>query len=498
MPRDQSAIRREPVRLVWALMEREIRDTLRDWRMVIPILILTLLFPLLMSFVADMALGWVAKYGAPIVGERMMPFLLLVVGFFPISFSLVIALETFVGEKERNSLEPLLATPLSDTQLYLGKTLAAMIPPLLAAYLGITVYIAGLYVFEGWLPSATLLVLIVLLTTAEGLVMVSGAVVVSSQTTSVRAANLLASFIIIPVAFLMQAEALIMFWANYHVLWWILAFLIVVDVILIRMGIHIFNREFLLGREIDRLDVPYIWRTFWARMAWQRWAFGLDPDKLPGWLAWLGVVGGLYRYRLPSIVSGSWMAVATVVVALGLSAGVGLSFARWYPLPSHFLQLDQVSPEMFTELPAIDWLPSFTVWGVLANNIRALVGATLLAVFSFGALAIVLLMAPMAIIFFFVVQAANAGFDPALFFGAFVMPHGILELPAAILATALAVRMGAVFMSPPEGMTVGQGFLRAVADFLTLFVALVLPLLALAAVLEVHVTPAVVIWAFGR
>jgi uncharacterized membrane protein SpoIIM required for sporulation len=126
------------------------------------------------------------------------------------------------------------------------------------------------------------------------------------------------------------------------------------------------------------------------------------------------------------------------------------------------------------------------------------VGATLLAVFSFGALAITLLMAPLAIIFYFVVQAANAGFNPALFFGAFVMPHGILELPAAIMATALAVRMGAVFMSPPEGMTVGRGFLRALADFLIVFVALVVPLLALAAVLEVHVTPAVVVWAFGR
>jgi ABC-type transport system involved in multi-copper enzyme maturation permease subunit/uncharacterized membrane protein SpoIIM required for sporulation len=488
----------EPFRLVWALVEREIRDTLRDWRMVIPILILTLLFPLLMSFVADMAMGWVAKYGAPIVGDRLMPFLLMVVGFFPISFSLVIALETFVGEKERNSLEPLLATPLSDTQLYLGKTLAAMIPPLLAAYLGITVYLIGLYVFEGWLPSAPLLLLILLLTTAEGLVMVSGAVVVSSQTTSVRAANLLASFIIIPVAFLMQAEALIMFWANYHVLWWILAFLIVVDAILIRMGIHIFNREFLLGREIDRLNVPYIWRTFWARMTWEAWAFGLDVDRLPRWLRWLGVVGGFYRHRLPTIVHRSWVAIATVVLGLVLSAVVGLVFARWYPLPPEFLQLDQVSTDMFTELPAIDWLPSFTVWGVLANNIRALVGATLLAVFSFGALAITLLMAPLAIIFYFVVQAANAGFNPALFFGAFVMPHGILELPAAIMATALAVRMGAVFMSPPEGMTVGQGFLRALADFLIVFVALVVPLLALAAVLEVHVTPAVVVWAFGR
>jgi ABC-type transport system involved in multi-copper enzyme maturation permease subunit len=492
---------------VLTLVQREIRDTLRDWRMVVPILILTLIFPALMSFVADMALNWVARYGASVVGDRLMPFLLMVVGFFPISFSLVIALETFVGEKERRSLEPLLATPLSDAQLYLGKTLAAMIPPLLAAYLGITVYLIGLYFFEGWVPSLTLLVLILLLTTAEGLVMVSGAVVVSSQTTSVRAANLLASFIIIPMAFLMQGEALIMFWANYSVLWLIVIFLIVVDAVLIRMGIHMFNRESLLGREIDELNVPYLWRTFWGHMRWKSWAFGLDQEELPPWLSQnrlfrtvldgIGAIGGLYRHRIPGILRRSWLAIVTVLIGLGLSALVGFNFAARYPLPTQILQFDQISPEMFTELPAIDWLPSFTVWGVLANNVRALVGATLLAVFSFGTLAIALLMAPMAIIFFFVLQAAQAGYSPLLFFSTFVLPHGVLELPAAIIATALAVRLGAAFMSPPEGMTVGEGWLQALAEFVTVFVALVVPLLALAAAVEVHVTPAIVVWAYS-
>jgi ABC-type transport system involved in multi-copper enzyme maturation permease subunit len=487
----------EPLRLVLVLMQREIHDTLRDWRMVVPILILTLLFPALMSFVADMALDWVARYGAAIVGDRLMPFLLMVVGFFPISFSLVIALETFVGEKERNSLEPLLATPLSDAQLYLGKTLAAMIPPLLAAYIGIGVYLLGLYVFKGWAPPFELLVLVFALTSAEALVMVSGAVVVSSQTTSARAANLLASFIIIPVAFLMQGEAIIMFWANYGVLWWIVLFLVVVDAGLIRMGIHLFNRESLLGRQIDELNVPYLWRTFWGHMRWRSWFFGLDPEALPPWLRWMGAAGGLYRHQIPAVLRRSRLAILTVVIGLALSAVVGFGFAARYPLPAEVLQLDQVSPESFADLPAVDWLPAFTVWGVLGNNVRALVGASLLAIFSFGTLAIALLMAPLAIIFYFVVQAAYAGYSPLLFFGAFVLPHALFELPAAIIATALAVRLGAIFMSPPEGMSVGEGWLWALADFVQVFIALVVPLLALAAAVEVHVTPAVVVWAFG-
>jgi len=492
----------EPLRLVLALIEREIRDTLRDWRIVVPIVILTLFFPALMSFVADMALDWVARYGAPIIGERTLPFLLMVVGFFPISFSLVIALETFVGEKERKSLEPLLATPLTDAQLYLGKTLAAMIPPLLAAYLGITVYLVGLYFFKGWTPPLILLALILLLTTAEALVMVCGAVVVSSQTTSVRAANLLASFIIIPMALLIQGEAIIMFWANYDVLWWIVLFLAVVDIILVRMGIHTFNREELLGREIDELNIASLWRTFCGHLRWEPWFFGLDlqeesGEKMPVWLRWLRTVGGLYGRDIPAILRRSWLALVVVAVGLLFSACIGYGFAARYPLPPEMLRLENVSAEMFAELPAVDWLPTFTVWGVLVNNVRSLLGGALLAVFSFGTLAVPLLMAPLAIVFFFVTQAAYVGYSPVLFFAAFVLPHGLLELPAASIATALAVRLGATFMSPPRGMTVGEGWLWALADFIKVFFALVVPLLALAAVIEVHVTPSIVVWAFG-
>ena len=54
----------------------------------------------------------------------------MIVGFFPITVSLVIALESFVGEKERRSIEPLLSSPLEDWQLYLGKLLASLVLPM--------------------------------------------------------------------------------------------------------------------------------------------------------------------------------------------------------------------------------------------------------------------------------------------------------------------------------------------------------------------------------
>ena len=244
------------------ITRREVRDQFRDWRIIVPIIVLTVIFPWLMNFTARVLVNFVESYGAPVVGDRLIPFLLMIVGFFPISISLVIALESFVGEKERHSIEPLLSSPLRDWQLYLGKLLAALVPPLLASYLGIGVYLFGVYQRVGWKPESTLLIQILALTAVQALVMVSGAVVVSSQTTSVRAANLLASFIIIPMTLLIQAESIVMFWANYSVLWWAIIGQIFIAALLVRTGVAHFNREELLGRELDALNIRWAWGKF--------------------------------------------------------------------------------------------------------------------------------------------------------------------------------------------------------------------------------------------
>ncbi|MGD2058338.1 MAG: ABC transporter permease subunit, partial [Anaerolineales bacterium] len=275
----------------WILARREIRDQFRDWRILTPIIMLTLFFPLLMNFTARQAVDFVERYGAPIIGDRLIPFLLMVVGFFPISISLVIALESFAGERERLSLEPLLATPLSDAQLYIGKLVASMAPPLSAAYLGIIVYLTGLYFRLGWVPEPQLLLQVVVLTTVQALVMVSGAVVISSQTTSVRAANLLASFIIIPVAQLIIGESMIMFWGRYNILWLIILVQSLIALVLMRIGLRLFNREELLGRELDVLDLRWVGRTFWD-------AFKDGATSVTDW--YRGVLNrSLRRIRVP-------------------------------------------------------------------------------------------------------------------------------------------------------------------------------------------------------
>ena len=193
------------------------------------------------------------QYNASAAGEQAIPFLLLVVGFFP---DLVLARDRpgdLCGRKRAQEPRATAGHAALQHPALLGKTLAALIPPVVAALLGIAVYLISLFVNIEYRPARRLVLQIVLLTTGRGLIMVSAAVIISSQTTSVRAANLLASFIILLVAFLVQGEALIMFWARYDLLWFVLLALMVSELILVRMGIRIFNREELLGREIDKL-----------------------------------------------------------------------------------------------------------------------------------------------------------------------------------------------------------------------------------------------------
>lgn len=462
------------------ITRREVRDQFRDWRILFPILMLTLFFPALMNFTAERALHFVQNFGASVIGERLIPFLLMIVGFFPVSVSLVIALESFVGEKERHSIEPLLASPLSDWQLYLGKLLAAVLTPLMASYLGIAVYMVGVYRKLGWLPDSVLLSQILLLTSVQAVLMVSGAVVISSQTTSVRAANLLASFIIIPMALLIQGESIVMFWGRYHILWWAIAGLVVVTSLLVRSGVAHFSREELLGQELDSLNFRWGWQVFIQK-------FSDGAHSLLGW----------YR-QVFSLVSRE-MVIPSILVGLVLVAGiwVGTTQAKVFVLPSELMQLDSLEGGAFQGTDVIRFYSVTGVGSVWLHNIRAIVLASVLGLFSFGVLGVIILMLPLALVGYFMASLTTVGMSPALFFGSFVLPHGILEIPAIILAGGAILRLGATLATPSHGQTVGESLLNSLADWFRVMIGLVLPLLLGAAILEVYLTPLIVTLVMG-
>ncbi len=492
---------RSSLAMIAIIVRRELRDTMRDWRIVSPIAILTLFFPWLMNWTAQLAIDFVQKRQADIIGERMVPFLLMIVGFFPISFSLIIALETFVGEKERRSIEPLLATPVTDLELYLGKMIAATILPLLGSIVGVAIYLGGLYWSVGYVPPLELFILVFILNIAGAIVMVAGAVVVSSQTTSVRAANLLASFIIIPMAMLIQGESMIMFWAHYRILWVIVVGLALVGVILVRMGVKTFNRESILGREIDELDLRRTGRLF--VQSFVRPPLGLtastpDAPRQAGNLRRLGRwLGRVYRRDLPYLLRTNWIPLAVVTLALIAALVVGWAYVREYPFPQGIIDLENLSPQSFESVSNLSFLPSLTTGGIFWHNLLVLAIAGLLALVSLGVLAVLLLMVSIALVGFMAGQMAWLGYSAWTFLVAFILPHGLFEIPAAAIATAFALRLGASVTAPRPGLTVGEGVVVGFADLAKVFIFLVVPLLLIAAFVEANLTPQIVLWVYG-
>jgi uncharacterized membrane protein SpoIIM required for sporulation len=468
------------LRPVFIIVQREVRDQFRDWRIIFPVLGLTLFFPFLMDFTATQILNFVQDYGATIIGERLIPFLMMIVGFFPISVSLVIALESFVGEKERGSIEPLLNSPLKDWQLYLGKLISSTFPPLLSSYLGITVYSIGLALQGMRLPELDVMLLILVMTTIQAVVMVAGAVVVSSQATSVRAANLLASFIIIPMALLIQGESVIMFWGDYHMLWLVVLGLVALIVLFMRVGLSHFQREELLGREIDVLNLKWGWRTF-------RQAFTGEALNFWDWYT-RSIPAALGRMRRPILLTALLAVAGTIAGAL---------YIQTVHLPASLLDLQPSDQRIRGLLQAWPLFSAGPLLGIWWQNVRALLVAMLLGGLSMGILGLLPILATMGILGAVLSILGLSGTSPLVYFAGFILPHGILEIPAAILASAAVLQAGAILATPTPGKTVGEAFITSLGEWAKIMVGVVIPVLFVAAALEAWVTPRIALLLFG-
>ena len=75
----------------------------------------------------------------------------------------------------------------------------------------------------------------------------------------------------------------------------------------------------------------------------------------------------------------------------------------------------------------------------------------------------------------------------AIFFAA-VIPHGLIEIPVTILATAAMFKLGAVVTKPPPGQTVGHAWITTLGSTLKITIGVIVPGLLFAALLEAYVT----------
>ena len=182
----------------------------------------------------------------------------------------------------------------------------------------------------------------------------------------------------------------------------------VVNLILVRMGICIFNREELLAREMDNLNLKQSWRLFKGYFLNPPAAILPGVDLAQTFSADDGAqslsrrsltrLTRLYREDVPQLLRLNRLPLAAVFLCMLAAVFIGWVFAVRFPLPAELFALQGVEPDAFDEFEGMSFLPAFSTWGILFHNLRSLLLAMLLAVFSFGSVAIVIAMAPVAIL----------------------------------------------------------------------------------------------------
>ena len=515
---------------------RELHDSLRDLRVLGPIFTLTLFFPLLAAFGIALSAGFLTQFSVEIYANRLVPFSVLAVGFFPTSFSLVVALEAYIGEKERNTLEALFSSPLTDAEMYVGKLIASAVPPVFASLLGQSFYLLLINTIiplqtSGLTP--TLLTQFMLLTITEAIMMVTAALMVSAQSTSVRGANLLASFIILPTSIIVQFEAVIMLYGQLTVLWLLWVALLAVTVLVLRAGLRTFSRESILTREADRANfragVAGLWnfarRTPQESLAGQRTNLSrLTPARI-------------YRRDIPQIFRLARGGVATVVITLVVGTLVAYMFAQDTGVENAVAEAlaaaskkDEATPTpTITTTPAVSATPAVTTTAttpspiatpspttskqsdgqkllgvseistgsIFFNNVRAVMVGAIASLFCLGIIALLAALINGLIIGGVVGRYAYVGASPWLLILGYLAPHGIIELPMIVLGLGMGVYLGLALIAPPRNFSIGQSLQFALINWIKMLVFVIVPLLLVAAFIEANLTRSFGDWLFS-
>lgn len=265
----------------WLVFKKDWLEIKRNWQVLTPIIILPLIFsvafpvvligvssapvqgtdvqdfqslipnlsPEIQSLIATMTPNQVMIY--IMVLYFFAPFFLII----PVMASSVMASDSFAGERERKTIEALLATPISDSELLLGKILVSFIPAMIvtigsfAAY-AIIVDTITFGMFNGMLllPTTTFLIMIFGVAPTLALCSIGLTVIISAKVKGFKEAQQISVVLLLPVLGLVFAQISGFLVLGPLVLAALIGILAVVDIAIFYLGVKIFQREEILSK----------------------------------------------------------------------------------------------------------------------------------------------------------------------------------------------------------------------------------------------------------
>lgn len=182
---------------------------------------------------------------AVVLGRNWLPMFLVLPVFLPI----LLAAQSIGGERERRTLEPLLATPASTLSIVLGKSLAALLPALAITWLAAAAFCAGvdLVVGRALLPDSAWLFGTLALAPLLALFGNAAAVAVSARVLDPRAAQNLAATTVLPLLGLLVVQLAGRIALGPRFYFGLALGVAAADVALVAAAVRLFDRERLLS-----------------------------------------------------------------------------------------------------------------------------------------------------------------------------------------------------------------------------------------------------------
>ncbi len=239
----------------WLMARTEIRMVFKSRQVkMIPamIVIMTVIFGGVMTFL-------ILSFGLPDPAffNNMMSYIMgVVIIMLPVMLPILIAADSIVGEKERHTLTPLLATPLSDGELLLGKFLTALIPGLMVAYgnlilataiVNVVILMLAPHMFGAW-PDLLSLIQALVMPILFSVLAVGIMVIISGRANTVYEAYQTGGVLILPAMVFAYSGLLQGTGLNWLIFYVGVLVLIIADIILYRIAVRLFNRDALTSR----------------------------------------------------------------------------------------------------------------------------------------------------------------------------------------------------------------------------------------------------------
>ncbi len=203
--------------------------------------------------VANQFLGLSAEAQEAAVQKVIKALLIPMFWIVTVGLTATVSADSFVGEKERGTLEPLLATPIRVGELLFGKMLTAVVLAVLGTWFGVAIFATLVWQSNTpYLPkflladpdwAIAILVIVPLCATMSGAI----SAIISTRASTYRSAYQLNGLVVLPIVAMLIPQTMLLYFMTPRALPILAIGFIMLDVLLVQAAMHVFDRERLIG-----------------------------------------------------------------------------------------------------------------------------------------------------------------------------------------------------------------------------------------------------------